>query len=185
MKPKLIFTAFLSLFILLSCKDKEVQNENKDVVPVEVVQKNNITLTLSAVVKKDDVFQIFYKNEEAEGFVEAKSISVDFKGSETEQKIVFSLPEDEYPNYIRLDFGVNKEQDPIEIKNLTFKFYEKSFEVKGEDFSNYFYSNGSIEIADKTKGVLKLIVGKDGNYDPMSASADGLRKQLEELVQQP
>jgi len=185
MKPRLIFTIFLSMFILISCKDKEVQNEDNKVVPEQEVKKDNIIVTLTAVVKKDDSFQIYFKNEDSEAFTEEKSFFVEFKGSETEQKIVFSLPEDEYPNYIRLDFGVNKEQDPIEIKNLTFKFYEKSFEVKGEDFSNYFYSNGSIEIADKTKGVLKLIVGKDGNYDPMSASADGLRKQLEELVQQP
>ena len=185
MKPKVIFTVFLSMFILLSCKDKEAQIENNDVVPVEVVQKNSVSVTLSAVVKKDDVFQVFYKNEESEAFVEAKSISVDLKGNDNEQNIVFNLPEDEYPNYIRLDFGVNKEQEPIEIKNLTFNFYEKSFQIKGADFSNYFYSNDFIEIKDKTTGIIKPIVAKDGSYDPMSASADGLRKQLEELVQQP
>lgn len=181
MKSKIIFTSFLSMFILLSCKDKEVQN---DKVQVEEVQKNNLSVTLSAVVKKDDVFQIFYKNEEGEDFVEAKSNSVDFKGNDNEQKIVFNIPEDEYPNYIRLDFGVNKEQDPIEIKNLTFNFYDKSFEIKGADFSNYFYSNDFIEIKDKSSGIIKPIVAKDGNYDPMSASADGLQKQLELLIQQ-
>jgi hypothetical protein len=184
MKSKLIFIIFLSMFALVSCKDKEVQNENNEVAPFEQVQKDNIIVTLTAVVKKDDSFQLYYKNEDSEAFSEEKSFFIEFKGSETEQNIVFNLPEEEFPNYLRMDFGTNKEQSPIEIKNLKLSYYDKTVEIKDSNFFDYFYGNELTVKIDKQNAIVEPLLSAEGNYDPMFASADGLRKQLEQLVQQ-
>lgn len=183
MKSKLIFAFFLSLSLLTSCKDKDTQIENKETVQKEVAPTDNIIVTLSAVVKKDDSFQIYYKNEDGEPFSEEKSFFIEFKGSDVEQNIVFNLPEDEFPNYLRLDLGTNKAQEPIEIKNFQLKYYDKIVDIKGSNFFDYFYGNELTLKIDKEKSVVTPVLSADGGYDPMFASAEGLRKQLEELVQ--
>lgn len=184
MKSKLILTSLLSIFLLISCKDKEAQKDNSDTVKEQEAPKNNIIVTLSAIVKKDDSFQIYYKYEDSEAFTEENSFFTEFKGKETVQDIVFALPESEFPNYLRLDFGVNKEQGPIEIKNLKLAYNDKVVEIKGNDFFNYFYGNELTEKIDKEKAIVTPILTKEGGYDPMFASADGLREKLEFLIQQ-
>ena len=184
MNSRIILTIFLSMIFLASCKDKDAQTNTETSTQTEAKVKDNIIITISAIVKKDDNFQIYYKDEETEGFTEEKSFYVELKGSESVQDIVFNLPENEFPNYLRLDFGINKEQAPIEIKNLKLSYFDKTVDIKGEDLFEYFYANDSTLKVDKVKGIITPILAADGGYDPMIASADGLRKQLEQLVQQ-
>ncbi len=183
MKIKIILVSVLLSISLLSCKD-DVKKQDVVEEPVEkpTVNKNVLSFTLIATVKKDDVFQIFYKNEEKDAFEEKKSFFVELKGSDAPQEIIFNLPEDEFPNYLRLDFGANKAQDPIAIQGFKMNYFDKSIDVKGKDFFKYFYMNESTEKVDTINAIVTPILTKEGLYDPMFASAEGLRKQIEFLI---
>jgi hypothetical protein len=183
MKLKNVLVSLLVTVTLFSCKNEGKSETKEEATTIEKpsVNKNVFSVTLNAIVRKDDSFQIFYKENENDAFEEKNSMYVEFKGSENAQDIIFNLPEDVLPNYLRLDLGVNKEQEQIKINKLKFNYFSKNFEIKGKDYLTYFYLNEATTKID-TSGVITPILGKDGGYDPMSASSEGLRLQIESLL---
>lgn len=181
MKLKNVLVSLLVTLTLLSCKNEE-KSVTPEVVATEkpVLDKNIFTVTLTATVKKDDSFQLFYKNDESSPFDEKKSLFCEFKGGDTSQDIVFRLPEDEVPTFLRLDFGVNKNQSEVQVEKFKIEYLGKKVEIAGKDFATYFYGNELTKI-DATTGIVTPLT-KNGNYDPICASAEGLRKQIEILL---
>jgi hypothetical protein len=45
------------------------------------------------------------------------------------------------PTDIRLDFGINKEQDSVRIKNVKISYYGKDINVKGSELFNWFIND--------------------------------------------
>lgn len=182
MKLKNFLVSLLVTVTLFSCKNEEKKEADQVAIDKPVLDKNIFTVTLTAVVKKDDAFQLFFKNENNElPFDEKKSIFTEFKGSNQAQDIVFRLPEDEVPTFLRLDFGVNKNQSEVQVEKFKIEYLGKKFEIAGKDFATYFYGNELTKI-DATTGTVTPITSKEGNYDPICASAEGLRKQIEILL---
>jgi hypothetical protein len=142
-KIKKMKTSFLIALVLLtsifSCKNEE-KNNTKPEVAIEKKNPNVFTVTLNAIVPEDDSFQVYYKNDAESIFDEKNSIFVEFKGSNQPQDIVFNLPEDVLPNYLRLDFGTNKQQKEITVNNFKIEVFGKTFEARGKEFFNYFYT---------------------------------------------
>ncbi|MBC7523019.1 MAG: hypothetical protein H7239_01050 [Flavobacterium sp.] len=186
MKLKSIIVSLLISIILFSCKNEDKNNsslpDNNGSVEKPLLDKSIFTVTLNAIVQKDDSFQLYYKYNDNEPFDEKKSLFIEFKGSQQPQDIVFRLPKDEIPNFLRLDFGTNKNQDKIEIKSFKMNYLDKKVEIKGTDFFNYFYPNPLTEKTDAKLGTLTPIISKDGGYDPMVASAEGLSKQIQTII---
>jgi hypothetical protein len=165
---------------LFSCKNQEGNNVDSNLEK----QKENINIfkiTLNATVQENDSFQVYYKNDDQSKFDEAKSIFIEFKGSNQPQDIVFNLPEDELPSFLRLDFGTNKNQKEITVNSFRVDYLGKSFEVKGKDFFNYFYSNELVKV-DKENSKVTPLTSKEGNYDPIFTSELGLKNQIDLLV---
>lgn len=185
MKLNSIIVGLLISITLFSCKneDKKDSSQQDNYVAIEkpLLDKTIFTVTLNAVVKEDDSFQIFYKYDNEGPFEEKKSFFIEFKGSQEPQDIVFRLPKDEVPYFLRLDFGTNKEQKQVKINNFKIDYLGKTFEAKGKDFFNYFYSNDLV-INDIENSTTTPIVSKDGNYDPIFCSAEGLQKQIDLLL---
>jgi len=68
------------------------------------------------------------------------------------------LPEDRIPTQIRLDFGLNKEQEFIEIQNIKISYGANSFEFKGADFFTFFTLDPNFKTeVDQSKGILKIL----------------------------
>ena len=183
MKLKNVLFSLLVTVTLFSCKNDEKKEIDQVAIEKPVLDKNIFTVTLTAVVKKDDSFQLFFKNEDAAPFEDKKSLFIEFKGSDQPQDIVFRLPQDEVPNYLRLDFGVNKEQSDIFINKFRIDYLGKNVEIKGNEFFSYFYGNELNEKIDAKAGKITPFITKEGNYDPMCASAEGLKKQIDVLLQ--
>ena len=168
---------------LFSCKDSDVKETEPTITTEEpAIDQNIFTVVLTAVVPKDDSFQLFYQDDAAQQFEDKKSLFVEFKGSDQPQDIVFKLPADELPYFLRLDFGVNKEQGPMVIKNFKIQYLGKTFEAHESDFFKYFYSNEQNQKVDTTTATVTPIITQGGSYDPMFASAEGLSKQIDALV---
>ena len=182
MKKKLFFAyLILSIVVLGSCK----KEENKIVVsPAEVEAiKNSFKVTLTATVTVDDNFQMYFSQDDYEApYQEENSVWVPIKGSEKPQDIVFVLPEDVLPDYIRIDFGINVKQKVISIQNFKMNYFSKSFEAKDSLFFNYFIPNDCVTIVDKNKSVIQNIKSKDGRYDPLFYSEKALYDQIQLLV---
>ena len=184
MKAINIATALVLLFSVFSCKNEE---KIQEVTPETTVQKpavnpNVFSITLKAIVKKDDSFQVYFKDNEQDQFEESKSLYVSFKGSDQIQDIIFNLPEDAFPKYFRLDYGINKEQSEIVIKEFKLQYLDKSLGTKDETFFNYFIPNEQTMKVDKKTLTLTPFVTKDGNYDPMSYTGEGLYKHIQEIL---
>jgi len=178
---KIIFGLILAVS-LTACKDEKKEEQSE--VPTEKAveqDKNIFTVTLNATVKKDDSFQIYFKDTDGAPFDEKNSLFVEFKGSDTPQDIIFNLPKDVLPTFLRIDFGTNKTQSDIVINNFKINYLGKAFEVKGGGFFDYFYGNDLAKI-DKAAGVITPILSKEGVYDPIFCSAEGLKNQIDLLI---
>ena len=98
----------------------------------------NFKLTLDVVVKKDDNLQVYYTQSDTENFTEEKSIWVPVKGSEDLQKVVFNFPAGVAPKLLRLDFGLNKQQEDIKFSEANMEYAGKKFTANGGMLGIYF-----------------------------------------------
>lgn len=181
MRTKLIFTSLILALTFISCK-KEVSKE--EIKPIEVeTNKNNFQVTLTATVKTDDNFQLYYSQDEYDvPYKEENSVWVAVKANDNPQDIVFNLPEDVIPNYLRIDFGTNEAQKEVTVKNFKMKYFSKSFEAKDSLFFNYFIPNDCVKILDKKNSVVQNIKSQKGIYDPLFYSEKALYDQIQLIV---
>ena len=98
----------LTIMFLISCKNDTKTGEINSSIQKEL--NNSFKISVNAIVKKDDFFQLYYFENKSENFTEEKSIWVEVKGNDKNQNIVFSLPKDIVPLLVRLDFGRNENQ---------------------------------------------------------------------------
>ncbi|MBN8640956.1 MAG: hypothetical protein J0L86_04010 [Flavobacteriales bacterium] len=159
MKTKFSVALLILIGFFTSCKDEKSIDNLKVVTPEEV--DTSFKVTLKAIVKKQDDFALFYTEDGSINFFDVKPIWMGVKPSETEQDITFSLPEDVYPTQLRLDLGLNKDQEDIIIKGITFSYKGKKFEAMGANFFNYFRADENQCTADVATGTIKAVV-KDG-----------------------
>lgn len=181
MKNKFFIVLALFSIVLTSCKNENAKKEEAT-QPTETKTKN-FRITLNAIVKKDDNFQIYYKedNNATTPFAEESSLYVGLKGSESAQDIVFNLPNGVFPTQIRFDFGTNKEQSEIVINDFKMEYEGKTFDAKGASFFNYFRPDETFVKIDKLGGKVTPLISKDGNYDPMFFSMETLDKEIMKL----
>ena len=97
-----ILLFIISLTLFTSCKDDK-PNE----VTTESV-RNQVKVSLSAIVKADDDFQLFFKEEDVDDtpYEESNSVWAKIKGSEQPQNIEFVFPDNILPK--KLKFSVSK-----------------------------------------------------------------------------
>ena len=181
MRTKLFLASLILFVTVTSCKKEVSQDEVK---PAEVETKNNnFQVTLTATVKADDNFQLYYSQDAYEvPYKEENSVWTAVKANDNPQDIVFNLPEDVIPNYIRIDLGTNENQKEIIIKNFKMKYYSKSFEAKDSLFFNYFIPNDCVKIVDKKNSVVQNFKTKEGKYDPLFYSEKALYDQIQLIV---
>ena len=151
MRTKFFIAAVLLAGIFTSCKN-EKSVDSLDVVKSEVVD-NNFQVTLDVIVKKNDDFALFYSEDGTSNFTLAP-VWMGVKGSENVQKVVFALPENTIPTHLRIDFGINKDQEPMTIINYKMTYAGKTFETPGASFFKYFRPNEECTQIDKVKGLI-------------------------------
>jgi hypothetical protein len=159
MRINTIFLILFSSVLFISCKN-ENSNDSTDTVKPETTFDNSFKVNLSVNLKKDDAFSLYYSEDGTLNF-KAEPIWLEVKGSESTQDVTFSLPKDTYPSQIRLDFGMNKEQEDILLKAVTFEYKGIKKQIAGSDIGNYFIPDQSKCSFDASTGLIKPVV-KDG-----------------------
>lgn len=165
------------MFFSVGCKQKADQE------PLEPTEENIIqnseskkvfSLTLEAVVKKEDVFSLFYTQYEGENFSGEQMINTKVYPSDQAQEIKFELPEEDYPLNIRVDFGSNPSQESIIITEFDLKYYNSSYKIKGSELYKYFNFNEGVEmLSDSLTFKLKSFKNESvEKYDPYIVGND-------------
>jgi hypothetical protein len=180
MKTKVILLALVVFSVLSSCKD----DKTKDGLN-EPVASNQFKITLNATVKKDDSFQLFFNESTFDTpYKEENSILAEVKGNEVAQDIVFVLPENVIPNYLRLDIGLNENQEGMTINNVKIQYLQKEYNLKGNSIFDNFTITDCIEVKDKNTGAIITKKNKNGVYDPIFYTGDILKAEIQNLIKQ-
>jgi len=178
MKKSIFFLLVLSFSLLVSCKDEKA-NDNE----VTKISKT-VKVTVSAIVKTDDDFQLFFREEDniSTPFEEVNSVWTKVTASDNPQSIEFILPENVLPNYLRLDVGKNEKQQAITISGMKIEFLDNKFEINPSNFfETYFVHNSSVEIKDKSTGEVITKKDENGTYDPVFNSGENLKFELQKM----
>ncbi|WP_320816021.1 hypothetical protein [Flavobacterium sp.] len=187
MKTRILFTVLFSSFAFISCKQETKVDETSTEVQQEEIKENPATFKVifEVVAKKDDRFHLYFSEDGTINFPEEGSLWVDVKGNENSQEVVFEFEEDVIPTQLRIDFGTNRDQGQMEIKNFKMKYFDNIFEAKGNLFFDYFGPDVNTVTVDKTTSLITPIVKEGKNYVPPSfyPSEQALSAQIVKLTQ--
>tara|TARA_Y100000385_G_scaffold277795_1_gene325249 strand:+ start:3232 stop:3738 length:507 start_codon:yes stop_codon:yes gene_type:complete len=159
---------FIFIFLLVvGCKNEKLEFENQLIVK------------LSVIILEDDELDLFYNSAFSPNFTANNNIKRKIKGSHTPQDVFFILKDDEYPKRIRIDFGNNRNQKQVEIKEIKL-LYNKAFKIfTKEEVKLFFKANEYFDFDFETlKGVG---VEKNDRYDPYLESMN-LSKFINNLI---
>lgn len=140
MMKKSFLTAFAAVVILIACKNGE-----KEAIIVKESINPNFNVEVDAYVAKKDGFGLYFSEDNTVNFTPENVVWCDIEPQTQAAKAYFEIPEERLPTHIRLDFGFNKEQDSVVIKNIKLNYLKNSFEIKGSEFLNYFLKNDQIK----------------------------------------
>ncbi len=156
MKTRIILSILFVATVFTGCKnDKSV--DSLEVVKPEVVD-NSFKVALRVIVKKDDDFALYFTEDGSTNFYSVKPMWQGVKGSENEQEVVYTLPEDVYPTQIRFDLGLKKDQEDITVKGVKMTYQGKTFEAYGPKFWLFFRDDLNQCKADINTGLVKAAV---------------------------
>jgi len=185
MKTKLL-CILLMCIALIGCNNinktknlEEKELTNEQVFIDEFV--NDFIVEIDVEVEKSDIFHIFYLTNNFENyFIGKQAIGVSVIGRKEFQKIKFNLPKDTIPTRLRIDFGSNKEQNIIKLKSIKISYEDRTLTLTDSLFTKYFEHNKFIDLlGDET---MKLILDKEGKYDPYIIGKVWLNRKLEKLA---
>jgi hypothetical protein len=139
MKKNFLF--LLSIFFLgflFSCKNSEEKNPESTTAEQEIPVKENFNVQITASSAKKDDFAVYFTENNSIDFKSEDAVWNGMKGSNGDENLYFELTEDRIPTNIRLDLGLNKDQDSVTIKTVKVNYLTKSFQFNGSDFFTYF-----------------------------------------------
>lgn len=157
--------------ILIACVDnkrketkKEEETNSKQKIDKNPVEKDdNLKVIVNAKVLVDDVFEVYFYELGEETFHSKDYVSSRIKGMAESQDIIFVMPKKIYPERLRLDFGRNKNQKPIELNAVKLKYNEKEYVFSPEEISSLSPSK-FMECDPNNETIITKEI--DGRYDP-------------------
>lgn len=163
---KKLILIFFTILISFGCRENKKNEESKhtDTAPTPEVQEDDLLkVIINARVLVDDVFEVYYYELGEETFHSKDFVLARVKGSPENQDIVFTMPERTYPERLRLDFGKNKNQKPIELNSVILKYNEKEYIFSTEEV-NALTPSKFMEYNSNNKTISTKEI--DGRYDP-------------------
>lgn len=152
MRTKFFLVATFLVVLMSSCKDGD-KNAQTDAAKPAVKQNFNVEMDIIADTQDD--FTVYYTEDGTNAFVGAQAVWKGVNGGLKPEKVIIDLPEEVIPTNIRLDFGIKSDRKDVILEKLKINYFDKSFEIKGSDFLNYFIKNDLvITEVDTQKGTI-------------------------------
>ncbi len=176
MRYSFIFIAFF--IVVFSCKENQKKNsdENSDSVSGKVSNDDYFTLTVNAIVEKDDTFTLLYLEGDQKDVSEENSIKINVSGDTNAQTLIFRLEEDVLPTKLLLRYSNPEKSQRIQFFEAQLSYYGEEFLIKRNQFYQYFIPNEFIEY--NIEEEIATSKEKDKKYKPCFYS----RKILEERI---
>ena len=179
MKTKIVLIASVLFVFATSCKDKDKKEETAE-QPAKAV-KENFSVELDIAASKKDDFTLYYTEDNTISFTGEMALWHGVQGDNKREKIIFDLSEEKIPTAIRLDFGMNKGQEMVEIYNVKISYYGNELSINGSDFFKYFIESKDFKTEmDIQNNALKIL--KNGSeyktpfYYPRQELIDAIKK---------
>ena len=155
MKLKSLVAAAVVLVLFSACKKENDEGEAKT-EPTEVFEPNFIIEVEAKVSARDD-FAAYYTEDKSSNFDGSKAVWTGIDAGDKFQTIKLNLPQEIVPTNIRLDFGINKDQQNISVKEITMSYQGMSFAIEGNKFFEYFLDTKEFPaVVDPIKGTLEI-----------------------------
>jgi hypothetical protein len=181
MRTKFIITTLVLLGIFTSCKN-EKSVDSLEVVQPEVTVDNSFKVTLGVVVKKDDDFSLFYTEDGSANF-KGEPIWQGVKGNEMVQQVVYTLPDGVFPTQLRMDFGMNKEQEDIILKSVVLEYKGNKREFIGVNLIDFFRADENKCTFDPSTGLIKAkVVDGVRQFPSLYPHEANLKPEIEKLA---
>ncbi len=180
MKTKLLIIASFLLVLGASCKNDETKKEGEQKESIMPPAKQNFSVELDVAASKKDDFTLYYTEDNTIGFKGEMAVWHGVAGDNKREKVVFDLSEEKIPTDIRLDFGMNKEQESVTLYGVKILFYGNEMYIKGADFFKYFIESKDFKTEFEGDGSLKILKNgpeyKTPFYYPRQELIDALKK---------
>ena len=157
MKKRFTYLIFLMVMLFLNCKSEKPIDSMEFVTPPPIEEPFKVTL--SVVVKHDDTFSLYY-SEDSTAYFTKEPIWLAVNGNENLQDIVYRLPYDAKPQLLRLDFGMNENQEDILLNSINFDYKGKSETIDLPEIGIYFRADDSKCSFDKDSGLIIANIDK-------------------------
>jgi len=164
-------------FLLLSCKN-ETPVEKLKLVEHKILD-SEVYLELEMLVEEDDVFSVFYTEDGSFNYSAKKMLKRKIKGNSQPQIILFKFPEAAKPTAIRIDIGVNPNQQKIMFKRYAFNYFDEQL-IINDAFLKYYRTNPFFRFNSKKKVFIPTKAKQ--KYDPILFCKPALVKQLKQLI---
>jgi len=165
------------MLLINGCKNEKPLDELR-LINYEI-EKNDIYLELEMIVPEDDVFSVFYTEDGSFNYSAEKMLKRNVKGNNQPQLILFKFPEAAKPTAIRIDIGVNPNQQKIMFKRFAFNYFDKQF-IINHAFLKYYRTNAFFRFNSKKKVFIPTKTKE--KYDPILFCKPALVKQLKQLI---
>ncbi|MGL2965400.1 hypothetical protein [Flavobacterium sp. XGLA_31] len=158
MRAKIFFSIILLSILGTSCKGKQEETTTPTAEKPAKAIKENFSVEMDLAASKKDDFALYYTEDSTINFTSEMTVWHGVTGDNKRETIVFNLSEELLPTDIRLDFGMNKEQESVTVYNLKISYYGNDYLIKGSDFFKYFIDNKSFKTEiNATDGTLKIL----------------------------
>ncbi len=177
LKINILLLLVLSFF---SCK-KEVHIEDdrfRTWLNPDVEIEKGFTLILKTSVIKDDVFKVYYTENDSIGFNEKNTIKSKVKGRNEAQDITFYFPKEKQPIKFRIDLGSNKKQEFFKIQSIKLKNQKNSLIIHQDSLLNYVEILNKSLSYDSINNYYKVIKKPNRKYLPALISNKKLTQEL-------
>ena len=176
----LLFFVIPFLTVMFSCKNE------KDIDSLEIVRPQIVDdifkVKLNVVVKKEDNFSLYFTTDGTTNF-KADPLWLNIKGSSEVQEIMFSLGKGITPSQLRLDFGMNKDQEDIVFKSIVFEYNNKKRIIEGQELGNFFRADNNKCTFDSKTGVIKAnIVNGVKQFPSLYPHESNLLPELKKIL---
>lgn len=166
--------------VFTGCKD-EKSVDSLEVKQPEAVDET-FKVTLGLVVKKDDTFSLFYTEDGTINFKD-EPVWLVVKGSDAEQQITYTLPDEVFPTELRFDFGLNKEQEDITLRSVTLEYKGNKRTIAGAELGNFFRADDTRCTFDPQSGLIKGIEKNGVKQSPsLYPHEANLKPEIEKLA---
>jgi hypothetical protein len=180
MKAKFIIVALGFLALTTACKNNKSADATKGIEPTV---KENFSLELDVMASKKDDFSLYYTEDNTIAFTGDMVIWHGVTGGNKREIIVFDLSEEKIPTDIRLDFGMNKEQESVEVYGIKISYYGNDMYIKGSDFFKYFIDTKDFQTEiDVPNGTLKIVKNSPEYKTPFFYPTQELLDSIKKLT---